>query len=54
MGWQLDLGHVAHAGELWSDVTALAQGAVHIVLEGRTNLARLVRTLKRLRDISES
>ena len=53
MGWQLDLGHVAHAWELRSDAAALAQGAVHIVLEGRTNLARLVHTLKRLRDISE-
>ena len=52
MGRQLDLRHITRVGELGSDVTVLAQSAVHIVLEGRTNLTRLVNAVKRLRDIS--
>ena len=54
MGRQLDLRHITQVGELGSDATVLAQSAVHIVLEGRTNLTRLVNAVKRLRDISVS
>ena len=61
MGRQLDLSHIAHAGEPWSEgcnasilvvAAMVVQVAVHIILEGRTNLTRLVNAVKRLRDIS--
>ena len=62
MGRQLDLSHIAHAGEPWSEgcnasilvaEAMVVQVAVHIVLEGRTNLTRLLHAFESLRDFSD-
>ena len=62
MGRQLDLSHIAHAGEPRSEgchasilvaEAMVVQVAVHIVLEGRTNLTRLLHAFESLRDFSD-
>ena len=62
MGWQLDFRHAALVRELrnaGSDAAILVPvalvitGEVHIVLEGRTNLARLLDAFESLRDFAD-